>query len=53
MEKDHEITRTRRILRRALLGTGAALAAVLASFGSTAMADDSEGDALLLAWWWM
>jgi tRNA splicing endonuclease len=51
MEKDQEITRTGRIVRKARLAAAASGAAVLAGFASTAVVYGDDGDVAWLPWW--
>jgi hypothetical protein len=51
MEKDQEITRTGRIVRKARLAAAASGAAVLAGFASTAVVYGDGGDVAWLPWW--
>jgi hypothetical protein len=51
MEKNHEMTRTGRALRKARFAAGATGAALLAAFASTAVVYGTDGEVAVLPWW--
>jgi hypothetical protein len=51
VEKDHESRKNGRFLNKARLAAGAAGAAMLAGFASSAIMYGDDGDIALLPWW--